>query len=112
MKKAFKFIPVSVISIISASFLIAQTSLLPRFRKHESYRTVRIKMLKAGWKPFHAADADPCGDGDTRCAGRPEMTTCSGTGMAFCVFTWKRGRKTATIQTSGDDASLDSVSVQ
>lgn len=100
-----------LLSFGTVSFALAQASGLPRFKKHESYKTVRIKMLKAGWKPFHAPDADECDD-DERCVGRPEMTTCSGTGLAFCVFTWKRKGKTATIQTAGENTVLESYSVR
>ena len=86
----------------------AQTSGLPRFKKGESYKTVRAKMLKAKWKPFHAADADECYDGDARCANRPEMEHCSGTGLGFCAFLWKRKGKTVKIITAGDNAGYQS----
>ena len=59
-------------------------------------------MLKAGWKPIHAADADQCMDGDERCQGRPEMLACAGTGMANCSFLWKLGSKFVTIFTTGE----------
>ena len=85
----------------------AQTGNLPRLKKGENYKTVRVKMLKAGWKPFRAPDADECFDGDERCQGRPEMQSCAGTGMANCRFLWKRKGKTAVIFTIGEDASYD-----
>ena len=34
----------------------AQSSGLPKFKKNESYKSVRAKMLKAGWKPAASAD--------------------------------------------------------
>ena len=100
-----------LLALVVASAVFGQGSGLPRFRKHESYSTVRIKMLKAGWKPYHASDADEC-NGDERCEGRPEMKICSGTGMAFCVFLWKRNGKTAYIQTAGENTALESYRVR
>lgn len=93
-----------LILLISASAIFAQSSGLPRFAKNESYAKTRVKMLKAGWKPFRAPDADECMSGDERCQGRPEMQSCAGTGMANCKFLWKRKGKTAAIFTVGENA--------
>jgi hypothetical protein len=76
-------------------------------KKGESYRSIRAKMIKAGWKPLHAPDADVCQAGDKRCAGRPEMQSCAGTGMANCRFLWKRKGKTVVILTVGETAVYD-----
>ncbi len=92
------------ILVLSAS-LTAQATGVPRFSRNESYKSVRIKMLKAGWKPYHSSEADECDAGDTRCEGRPEMQACSGTGKAPCSFLWKRKGKLVRIVTSGEDAS-------
>ena len=83
--------------------VFAQTNGLPRFRRGENYKSVRVKMLKAGWKPYHAPDADKCLAGDKRCEGRPEMKNCAGTGVAPCIFLWKRKGKTVAILTVGED---------
>lgn len=83
----------------------AQTKDLPFLKKNESYAKVRNKLLKAGWKPFHAEDADECQSGDARCENRPEMQSCAGTGMANCNFLWKRKGKMLAIFTVGEDAS-------
>lgn len=85
----------------------AQTAGLPRLKKGESYGTVRAKMIKAGWKPFHAKDADVCQSGDTRCKNRPEMQSCAGTGQANCRFLWKRRGKTVVVFTIGETAVYD-----
>lgn len=74
---------------------------LPKLVEGESYRKVRIKMIRAGWKPYHSPDADVCDKGDKRCQGRPEMSSCSGTGEANCAFLWKRKGKTVEIYTKG-----------
>lgn len=88
---------------ITASAVAAQNYGLPRFGKNESYSKVRVKLLKAGWKPFRSPDADECSDGDRRCAGRPEMQSCAGTGLAPCRFLWKRRGKTVVIFTAGEN---------
>ncbi|HEX8251327.1 MAG TPA: hypothetical protein VF599_24355 [Pyrinomonadaceae bacterium] len=84
--------------------VFAQASGLPRFRKSEGYKSVRAKMIKAGWKPFRAKDADACQSGDARCKNRPEMQSCAGTGLANCRFLWKRKGKTVVIFTAGENA--------
>ena len=57
---------------------------VPPFARNESYSQVRKKKKSNGWKPVISKDADQCMESDTRCEGRPEMQTCSGTGLAMC----------------------------
>ncbi|HXS54030.1 MAG TPA: hypothetical protein VN782_15955 [Usitatibacter sp.] len=64
---------------------------------------VRKKLLASGWKPYHAEDSDTCSEGDTRCAGRPEMHACSGSGAASCEFLWRKGQVAVAIVTVGED---------
>lgn len=92
--------------------VFAQTGGLPRLRKGENYRSVRVKMIKAGWKPYHAKDADVCQKGDERCKNRPEMQACAGTGLANCRFLWKRKGKTVAIFTAGENAVYDGYEFQ
>jgi hypothetical protein len=103
MNKFLKFCSIILVISLFALVIAAQTNGLPRFGKGESYAKVRVKMLKAGWKPFHSPDADKCYDGDERCEGRPEMQNCAGTGLAPCRFLWKRKGKTVIIFTSGEN---------
>lgn len=95
-------------TLLLVSFLVsaagAQTS-LPRLKKGESYSSVRGKMIKAGWKPFHSPDADKCAAGDKRCEGRPEMESCAGTGLGNCKFLWKRRGKTVAVFTIGEGSA-------
>lgn len=84
----------------------SQSLSLPTFAKGESYTNVRLKMLGAGWKPYHSKDADTCSEGDMRCKDRPEMEACSGTGMASCRFLWKSGDKTIAILTTGEENAV------
>jgi hypothetical protein len=84
----------------------AKANNLPQFKKKESYSSVRAKMLKAGWEPFHAPDADECAEGDKRCEGRPEMESCVGTGLANCKFLWRKNGKITAICTVGEDTAV------
>lgn len=102
---------VLIIFLLAASGL-AQTGGLPRLRKGENYRSVRAKMIKAGWKPYHAKDADVCQNGDERCRNRPEMQSCAGTGLASCRFLWKRQGKTVVIFTAGETAVYKGYELQ
>ena len=99
-----KFISALTAMAICIGTIGAQTKDLPFLKKNESYAKVRNKLLKAGWEPFHADDADECQPGDLRCENRPEMQSCAGTGMANCKFLWKRKGKTLAIFTVGEDA--------
>jgi len=75
---------------------------LPRLKKGETYKSLRVRMIRAGWKPYHAPNADQCMIDDERCAGRPEMEVCAGTGNAACRFLWKRRGRTVAIITEGE----------
>ncbi len=100
--RSVKVFLVAILIAVLFSIGLAQSSGLPRLKKSESYAMVRVKMIKAGWKPYHSPDAQDCG-GDARCEGRPEMEACAGTGMANCVFLWKRKGKTVEILTTGEN---------
>jgi hypothetical protein len=106
----FGFVAVFVWAIAAQpSFAQAKPTNLPRFSKQESYASVRSKMLRAGWKPFKAKNADRCFEGDARCQGRPEMTSCAGTGRANCKFVWVKNGEKAAICTVGTDAVYDGI---
>ena len=82
---------------------------LPPLKEGEDYGAVRTKMIKAGWKPFHAPDADECGSRDARCANRPEMVACAGTGLANCKFLWKKNSRTVALCTAGETRAVFTV---
>ena len=110
MKKPNHWLAIILVSLPMAGYLTgAFASDFPHFKKHESYASVRIKMMEAGWKPYHARDADTCKSGDARCQGRPEMEACAGTGMANCRFLWVKEGKTVGICTVGEEAVFDNV---
>lgn len=91
--------------LLSASVL-GQTATWPRFRKGESYASVRTKLLEAGWKPYRRDDTDSYYDENEKKLRTKyaELNTCSGTGVGSCVFTWRSPKgKPATIMTVGGD---------
>lgn len=76
---------------------------VPPFARNEPYAQVRVVLMRDGWQPVISKDADQCMEGDTRCEGRPEMQTCSGSGMAMCRFRWQRDGQQLTICTAGEE---------
>lgn len=97
------------INACKATEKTAKSNHLPNMQENESYTSIRQKMLQAGWQPFHSPDADTCYKEDERCQGRPEMESCTGTGLGNCRFLWiKNGEKTG-ICTIGDNAIFDGV---
>jgi hypothetical protein len=70
------------------------------------YDQARLALLEGGWQPVVVPDADRCAPGDARCAGRPEMVACSGTGLAQCAFAWRQGGITIEIITTGDPPAV------
>lgn len=86
---------------ILSSAELAHSSELPRLKNGEPYAKVRAKMLRAGWKPYHAFYADSCSEEDVRCKGRPEMITCSVYGDGGCSFLWTKNESRTCIETMG-----------
>ena len=78
----------------------------PPFSRSESYAGVRVLLMRDGWLPVISKDADQCMEGDTRCEGRPEMQTCSGSGLAMCRFRWQRDGQKLTICTAGEEQAM------
>ena len=84
----------------------AQTTGLPKFKNGEKYKSVRVKMIKAGWKPSPTSQGGKCCDGDERCQGRPEVEICAAAGaLASCQFRWKRKGKAVIIWTTGESSA-------
>lgn len=107
MNELRRFCGLLLVVFIVTFAVFAQTNGLPALKKGERYKTVRAKLIKAGWKPYHSPDADECAAGDKRCENRPEMESCSGTGLAFCSFLWQRDKKTLRVVTSGENPVFD-----
>lgn len=79
---------------------------VPPFARNESYAQVRVVLMRDGWQPVTSKDADQCMEGDSRCEGRPEMQTCSGSGLAMCRFNWQRDGQQLTICTAGEEQAM------
>ncbi len=75
---------------------------LPKLRRDQDYGRTRQALVSAGWEPVTLPGADACMDGDERCAGRKEMFACAGSGLAQCVFTWRRGGTVIDVVTEGE----------
>lgn len=80
-------------AIIAVTTTIATAAeRLPSFPKNTSYHEARQSLIGLGYTPVTLPGADKCYAGDERCQGRPEMSSCSGTGLAYCNFTWRSKR--------------------
>jgi len=69
----------------------------------QDYGKARAALLRQDWQPVALPDADQCMAGDKRCAGRPEMYVCAGTGLGQCVFVWRRKATVIDVMTEGED---------
>lgn len=76
---------------------------LPSFPRAATYAEARERLIISGWQPMRLPNAGTCYEGDSRCEGRPEMFHCSGTGLAHCYFTWRKGTTQIEVVTSGED---------
>ncbi|MBT9549581.1 MAG: hypothetical protein IV088_01925 [Hydrogenophaga sp.] len=76
---------------------------VPPFARGESYAQVRVVLMRDGWQPLISEDADKCMEDDSRCQGRPEMQSCSGSGLAMCRFTWQREGQRLAVCTAGEN---------
>lgn len=79
---------------------------LPSLRSGTPYVAARQQLIRQGWKPVTVPGSDACSSGDERCQGRPEMVSCSGTGMAACSFAWRRSRVLVHVFTQGEVAPV------
>ncbi len=86
--------------------LAAGAQPLPGITPGTPYDQARRALLAEGWQPLRDPEADRCGPTDRRCAGRPEMVACSGTGEAPCLFAWQRGGIAIEVITRGEEATV------
>lgn len=85
---------------------------VPQFETDEAYGHVREKLIQMGWEPVVSPESDTCWEGDVRCTNRPEMEACSGTGIAPCVFVWRKENYTLRVYTVGEDAEVEGGDAQ
>lgn len=88
---------------ITISLCPSAVAQVPSFPKDEPYAKARKLLLKKGWKPVHEPEAGfVCERNDPRCKGRPEAVNCAGTGLANCIFRWKRKGVVIDVLTVGE----------
>lgn len=69
--------------------------------RDEAYAHARPKLLRNGWQPVQSNGYRGHIDGILG-AGWVEVSNCSGTGLGFCTFDWKRRRQCARVITYGE----------
>jgi hypothetical protein len=95
------FVSAAVAALLSTAPAMAAEA-LPRL-SGQDYGKARAGLLRQNWQPVALPDADQCMAGDKRCAGRPEMYVCAGTGMGQCVFVWRRKGTVIDVMTAGEE---------
>ncbi len=73
----------------------------------KSIDKVRKALIGKGWAPIEAKVEDPKSDEltlapDLRKHGVIEVESCSGTGMAYCSYGYRKGTMTLDVRSSGD----------
>ncbi len=97
----------ATVVFIAMSLCSSAFAQVPSFPKDEPYAKARKLLLKKGWKPIHEPEAGfVCEKGDPRCKGRPETVACAGTGIANCIFRWKRKGVVIDVNTVGETAPV------
>jgi hypothetical protein len=95
------FVAAAIAAFLSIAPAVAAEA-LPRL-SGQDYSKARSALLRQDWQPVVLPDADQCMAGDKRCAGRPEMYVCAGTGMGQCVFVWRRKGTVIDVMTVGEE---------
>lgn len=93
--------------VFAASAAFAQQSALPKIAKDTGYPAARKTLLAQGYEPVRLPDASACEKDDPRCF--PEAFACAGTGLAACVYTWRRGNSVIELRTIGEQLIVDSI---
>jgi hypothetical protein len=101
--------PIALTLLLAASVAALAAEPLPRLRKEQDYARTRQSLQAQGWVPVTLPGADTCQGGDARCEGRPEMFACAGSGMAQCVFTWRRDTTVIDVVTLREGPALFSA---
>jgi hypothetical protein len=91
----------------------AVEAVTPTFKKDETYKSVRERMIRAGWEAYRKPDAEACDS--AKCKTYPELEDCVEAGKGWCKFNWRSGDRIATIGTVSDGNggdTFDTISVQ
>jgi len=93
--------------LLAASAALAQSAALPKLQKDSDYTGARKALLSQGYEPAQLPNAEKCEKSDPRCF--PEVFACAGTGLAACVYTWRRGQTVIEVHTIGEQPIIQSV---
>lgn len=94
----------ALLLVATASGALIQAKDRPSISLGMDYAQARQILIGQGYYPAPQKPSDPCGEGDRRCQGYPEMLYCSPTGIALCSFIWRTPRgETIEILTAGED---------
>lgn len=74
----------------------------PSLRLGTPYAAARQQLIRQGWETVAVPEREACSPGDERREGRPEMVTCSGTGVGACSFAWRRNGVLVHVSTQGE----------
>lgn len=99
--RTFSVVAAAAAALLSTAPVLAAEA-LPRL-SGQDYGKARAALLRQDWRPVALPDADKCMAGDRRCAGRPEMYVCAGTGLGQCVFVWRRKGTVIDVVTAGEE---------
>lgn len=88
--------------------LPSEPAVIPRIRKNYPYVDARQSLLGEGWTPVRSLKSNGCGAAKP-CA-YPEAESCAGTGMAECIFIWKRDEIIMRVDTVDDPPLIVSTS--
>jgi hypothetical protein len=100
----------AVVVCAAAAFASADPTLGTILRKDQGYARARHTLKASGWRPVLTEDRDPDGTrvksyGDTRRmseAGMVEVERCTGVGLNFCDFWWRKSRSCLHVTTYGE----------
>ena len=102
-----KRVAVVIALLILAEGAFAQPAVLPKIAKDTDYTAARKILMAQGFTPERLAGAAPCDKSDARCF--PEAFSCAGTGLAACLYIWKRGNALIEVRTIGEQPIIDNI---
>ena len=72
----------------------------PQFSREATYRSIRPRLMAAGWVPVRLPFAEACTS--SRCDGFEEVIYCSGAGQAICQYSWHNGGRWLLVYARGE----------
>lgn len=91
--------------VVITSLMLTSGSAKVPLRSGESFQKSRIEILRDGWKPVVQAETNTEVEGNVKellKAGYPEANECSGTGLNYCVFWYRRDNICLRLTTQGE----------